>query len=38
MLHDGPGDLLYMKGLTEPVFQEHSDWLVTPTEDIWPEV
>ena len=26
MLHGGPGDLLYMKGLMEPVFQEHSNW------------
>jgi pimeloyl-ACP methyl ester carboxylesterase len=26
MLHGGPGDLLYMKGLMEPIFQEHSNW------------
>ncbi len=26
MLHGGPGDLLYMKGLMEPVFQGHSTW------------
>jgi pimeloyl-ACP methyl ester carboxylesterase len=26
MLHGGPGDLLYMKGLMEPIFQGHSTW------------
>lgn len=26
MLHGGPGDLLYMKGLMEPIFQKRSSW------------